>query len=172
MMEYCGHPLRKVWKKNKLGILQQSLLEWGLKLDVAKCQLYFSPYCSNRRPLQVGGVELQPDTCILTTGLPMHVDVNTAELVQALLNRARKKFWSIKRILNTPGRLQARINTLTKTVGGALLWCCGALIPDPVGIHMVNKFQATCVAWMMGINGMKGSRVFVTEFDASDLQEQ
>ena len=88
----------------------------------------------------------------------MHVDVTTAELVQALINRARKKFWSLKHVLKARGRLQERLNTLTKTVGGALLWCCGALIPDPVGIHMVNKFQASCVAWMMGVKRQDGEQ--------------
>ena len=137
--------------EEKLVSLQRALQWWGLRLNVAKCQLYFSPYSSDRRPLLVDGVELQPDTCVMTMGLPMHVHVTTAELVQALIARARKKFWSLSHILKTPGKLLARIGTLTKTVGGALLWCCGALIPDPVGIHMVNKFQATCVAWMMAV---------------------
>ena len=63
--------------------------------------------------------------------------------------RARDKFWANAHILCTKGSLAKRLRIMNTTVGGALLWCIRAILPDKHSILQINAFMFRMVAWMM-----------------------
>ena len=57
--------------ERRLNQLADALAEWGLELNIEKCQLYISPHCTQHRPVYVRGVRLAPDSHVTVMGLPL-----------------------------------------------------------------------------------------------------
>ena len=127
------------------------LIRCGLRINLAKCELYVSPHNPGPRCIQVGGTTLHAQPSLHIMGLQLHVQATTCEILAGLLGRAREVFWRNKTVLcaNTP--LHARLNLLEKVVAGAGLWCISAFFPETSALHLVNTFHMQLVITMMGL---------------------
>ena len=133
----------------RLEQLAVVLAEWGLRLNVDKCQLYRSPYCNSQDDVVVGGHTLVADDHLAVMGLKFRVNQTASEMLAPLLGRARDVFWSLKHILCRGTNLHKRIHVLDTCVGNSLLWCSGALQPDVQALGMINSFQLQLIVWML-----------------------
>ena len=82
----------------QLGVV---LRRYGLRLNLAKCQLYCSPYCTGPHAMELEGVQLVAVDSLDVMGLKMKVGMSVYELVSPLAARAREKFWAVKYIYST-----------------------------------------------------------------------
>ena len=109
--------------------MQRGLRDWGLAINVRKCQLYLTKAYSGPRSLTLEGIVLPAES--------------------GFIARARDKFWANSHILCTEGNLAKRLRIMNTVVGGALLWCIGAIAPDKYGLQQINTFMYRVVSWMM-----------------------
>ena len=127
------------------------LAKAGLKINLAKCELYISAYHCGPRSLSMGGHVLVAQESPTVMGLPMRVQATTCELLAGLLGRARDAFWSMKKLMLSKNPLHARIRLMERVVAGTGLWCVSALFPEHATLHLVNTFQLQLVISMMGL---------------------
>ena len=83
--------------------------------------------------------------------LPLGTDATETRLLEYLIDKSRKKFWGIVRLLTSRAPLGKRMALLNKVVFGAMRWIIGALFPTVQAQQMLNYFQVNCVRIMMGI---------------------
>ena len=57
------------------------LKEWGLEINLGKCQLYRSPFCKETSGIMVAGVEIQPDTHLDIMGLQLTVQGTASDVL-------------------------------------------------------------------------------------------
>ncbi|CAE7610775.1 unnamed protein product, partial [Symbiodinium pilosum] len=65
----------------RLEQLAVVLAEWGLRLNVDKCQLYRSPYCNSQDDVVVGGHTLVADDHLAVMGLKFRVNQTASEML-------------------------------------------------------------------------------------------
>ena len=94
------------------------LAKAGLKINLAKCELYISAYHCGPRSLSMGGHVLVAQESLTVMGLPMRVQATTCELLAGLLGRARDAFWSMKKLMLSKTPLHARIRLMERVVAG------------------------------------------------------
>ena len=125
------------------------LKEWGLEINLEKCQLYRSPFSKETTGITVAGVDLRPDTHLDIMGLQLTVQGTASEVLAPLLGKARDKFWSLKHIFCRPTNIKRRTKVLNSVIGGAVLWCAGGMVPDAQSLGLINSFQCQLIAWML-----------------------
>ncbi|CAE7422363.1 unnamed protein product, partial [Symbiodinium sp. CCMP2456] len=144
-----------LWQSS-LPRLTQRLEQWmvvlresGLKVNLSKCQLYCSPYCSQSHRMKVHGTVLESDNHLNIMGMHFTVQGTACELLSSLLARARDKFWSCYHLLGSSATLASRLKLLEKVCAGAGLWCVAAFFPDRNSQQFLNSFQLQLVVYMM-----------------------
>ena len=129
------------------------LKEWGLEINLEKCQLYRNPFSSETGSLRIAGVDIQPDVHLDIMGLQLTVQGTASEALAPLLGRARDKFWSLKHIFCRPTNIKKRLKVLNSVIGGSVLWCGGGMVPDVQALGLINSFQYQLIAWMLKKEG-------------------
>ena len=135
--------------KTRVQQLSTVLQKYGLKLNVAKCQLYCSPYCQQPHRMELAGVTLDAVEYLDVMGLKMKVGMSVYELVSPLAARAREKFWAVKHILRTKGHVKERVRVMDKIIGSSALWCISCFGPDKAAMSMLNSVQLQLLVWML-----------------------
>ena len=125
------------------------LKEWGLEINLEKCQLYRSPFSREKGGICIAGVNIQPDTHLDIMGLQLTVQGTASEMLAPLLGKTRDKFWSLKHIFCRPTNIKKRIKVLNTVIGGSVLWCGGGLVPDVQALGLINSFQYQLISWML-----------------------
>ena len=128
--------------------LARELAHWGLEINLDKCQYYCSPYASGSRELEVMGSRMQSDAHLDVMGLCMGVNKTACETLAPLISKAQDSFWSTKHILCRKQNLRKRLQIMDVIVGGCLLWCIGAIMPDGCALGLLNSLQLQFAVWM------------------------
>ena len=155
------------WKQSLKGLQQfvdkllPLLLHFGLVVQPEKCKLL----ClrgSRAKPLVMGGKELYPlpeeEEVLMIMNLPLGLESTEQRVLEALVDKARGKFFGILHILCSSAPLSSRVKVLEAVVFGSLRWCLGALVPTVQAQQMLNYFQYNCIRRMMGIKRGAGER--------------
>ena len=121
---------------------------WGLEINLSKCQYYCSPYASGDRELVVMGTRMRSDDHLDVMGLCMGVHKTACETLAPLISKAQDGFWAIKHIVCRKQNLRKRMQIMDTVVGGCLLWCAGAIIPDGHALGLMNSLQLQFCVWM------------------------
>ena len=128
--------------------LARELATWWLELNLGKCQYYCSPFAEGHRELEVMGHRLQSDDHLDVMGLCVGVRKTACETLAPLISKAQDGFWSIKHIVCRKQNLRKRLQILDVVVGGCLLWCIGAILPDGHAMGLINSLQLQFAVWM------------------------
>eukprot|EP00439_Symbiodinium_sp_Y106_P006011 s717_g1.t1 len=129
--------------------LQAALLKYGLRLNLAKCQLYCAPTCQGPRNMHLDGVTLADAGHLDVMGVRMRVGMTIYELVAPFAARAKEKFWEIRHILQAKGSVKARVRVMQRIIGATALWCIGAIPPDKGAQSLLNTVQLQILIWML-----------------------
>ena len=147
------------WKHSIQGLqrfvdkLLPILAEFGLVVQPTKCKLL----ClrgSRARPLLLDGKELHAmpeDEVLNVMNLPLGLACTEQRILEAMIDKARGKFYGVSHILCSNAPLTARLKVLNAVVFGAIRWCLGVLVPTPQAQQLLNFFQYSCVRRMLGI---------------------
>ena len=138
--------------------LAQELEEWGLSINLQKCQFYCSPYATGERTITIQGQKLACEGRLDVMGLKMGVTASTCQVIAPLLSRAQDSFWAMKHVLCKKTNLAKRLRILNGVVGAGLLWRSGAIMPDKHALGLVNQLQLQRCTWMMGRNRRPGEQ--------------
>ena len=152
------------WKRSIQGLqtfvdkLLPMLAYYGLVVQPAKCKLL----ClrgSRALPLVLDGKKIYPlaeDEVFSVMNLPLNIESTEQRILEALVDKARGKFFGILHILCSKAPLNARLKVLEAVVFGSMRWCLGALVPTPCAQQLLNYFQCNCVRRMLGIRRTSG----------------
>ena len=110
---------------------------------------------------------LGPDETFTVLNLPIHAENTEMKIVEALLDRARGKFYQILHILTSNAALSKRLQVLNTVVWGTISWVIGIIFPTKQCQEALNKFQYACVRKMMGIK--RGNEYWV-DYEARSLR--
>ena len=147
-----------LWNRTpaQVGLMLDQLLgvlrEYGLRLNVKKCQLYCSQDVPGAHTVVVQGVQMVAGKDIEVMGLQMRKGLSVCELLQPLVARAKAKFWSLKHLLRSRTPIKGRVKLLQRVVTGAALWCIAAVPPCRAAMGLLNSMQAMLVGWMMRLS--------------------
>ena len=130
----------------------RTLSQYGLEVNVKKCQLYCSRDVPGAQELQVAGYLLKSVDAIDVMGLRMRKGMTVCELIQPLLARAKTKFWSVKHLLRCKSPLPGRLALFERVVAGAGLWCLAASPPDNAAMGLLNAMQTMLLGWMLRLS--------------------
>ena len=86
--------------QTRVNAIAEVFSEWGLSLNVEKCQWYKSPHAQGSRQLHILGHAIQPTASLEVMGLSLTVDSTPSEMVAPLMARARDAFWAMEHILH------------------------------------------------------------------------
>ena len=148
-----------VWKRSVKGLqkyvdrLLPLLAEFGLVVQPTKCKLL----ClrgSRRATLLLDGkpINVLPEDEVLNVmNLPLGVVCTEQNILEAMVDKARGKFYGIAHILCSNAPLSARFRVLRAVVFGAIRWSLGVLVPTPQAQQTLNFFQCNCIRRMLGI---------------------
>ena len=136
--------------------LQAALLKYGLRLNLAKCQLYCAPTCQGPRNMHLDGVTLADAGHLDVMGVRMRVGMTIYELVAPFAARAKEKFWEIRHILQAKGSVKARVRVMQRIIGATALWCIGAIPPDKGAQSLLNTVQLQILIWMLRLGKRDG----------------
>ena len=100
--------------------------------------------------------------------LPVGLESTEQRILEALVDKARGKFFGILHILCSSAPLSSRIKVLEAVVFGSLRWCLGALVPTVQAQQLLNYFHFNCMRRMMGIKRGAGERW--VDFEARSLR--
>ena len=100
----------------------RTLADYGLVVNIEKCQLYCSPDVPGEHTVRVAGSLLKSVDAIEVMGLRVRKGMSSCELIQPLLARAKTKFWSVKHLLRCKASLPGRLALFERVVAGAGLW--------------------------------------------------
>ncbi|CAE7487330.1 jockey\pol [Symbiodinium sp. CCMP2592] len=144
-----------LWTKGTLELQKRikdfarTLLGFGLKVNIAKCQLYCSPKCQGPRQIQVDGTVLLAGPHLDIMGLRLSVGQSICSLISPLMTRCRAKFWEVRHVLRSSGPLLARVRLLQRIVGASALWCIASVPPDRAAMSMANSVQLQLLVWLL-----------------------
>ena len=127
------------------------LQHWGLRLNVAKCQL-LAWGATKGRFLRVGDETLNavPEGDHLTImGLPVRPGTSPHDVVNNLVGKARKCFWANQTMLQSSAPLKIRIQLLYKTVWQSMSWILGVVMPTKQTAETLNGFLYDCILSMV-----------------------
>ena len=137
--------------------LLPSLAFYGLHIQPSKCVLL----CINgstATPLILDGKPLYPqkgDDVLFVMNLPVEPEATETRVLEYLIDKARKKYYGILRILEARASLRCRLKLLNTVIFGVFRWVIGALFPSPQLQCMINFFQCNCVRRMMRVGRRK-----------------
>ena len=77
--------------------LSKELREWGLHVNLPKCQVYASPYSGDLGEFQLNGTRIERDDHLQVMGIPFRVGVTPKKALAPLLARVKSKFWAMTR---------------------------------------------------------------------------
>ena len=135
--------------QKKIQAYARHLQDYGLSINLEKCQLYCAPRCVGASKIRLGGAELSASPTLEVMGLHFKIGVTVMELIAPLATKARNRFWEIRHILCSKGGLSKRIRTMQRTAAQAGLWCLSALPPESGGLGYMNAVQLQLIVWMM-----------------------
>ncbi|CAE7349607.1 RTase [Symbiodinium sp. CCMP2592] len=144
-----------LWSRGSLALQKrvaefaQVLLRYGLKVNIAKCQLYCAPKCPGPRQIRVEGTVLHADTHLEVMGLTLSVGQSICSLISPLMTRCRAKFWEVRHVLRSNGPLHARVRLMQRIVGASALWCIASVPPDKAAMTMANSVQLQLMVWLL-----------------------
>ena len=148
-----------LWKCNLhhmqklLDDLLPRLAREGLHIQPPKCQLLtFGDVQGTHLMLQ--GFRLVPmrtDEPLIVMNAPMHPIIGDIDLLYFQINKARRKLFSIKHILQGPGRIVSKLKLLESVIFGSFRWMIGAVFPSPKAQQALNAFQMYAVAMALNI---------------------
>ena len=141
-----------------LDVLLPLLSYYGLQVQPTKCQLLCVQGPVNE-PLMIADQKLLPlpkGEPMFVMNLPLYVDATETRLMEALIDKARKKYFGILHLLTASAPLSKRLNLLNKVVFGVLRWIVGAIFPSPAIQSMLNFFQFNCVRRMANLKRLAG----------------
>ncbi|CAE7390465.1 unnamed protein product [Symbiodinium sp. CCMP2592] len=144
------------WSGNKrdLGlkyhILREALSRWGLQVNPKKTAYYQSPYVTEKDPICLDGVDIEPSSSMEVMGVVLQVPLKPSSLLNSGLAKARKKYFASRHIFECRGPLKERLKTFQMAVGGAALWYAAAAPPSPQALGAANALQQELVARMAG----------------------
>ena len=155
-----------VWKRSLEGLqryvnkLLPLLAEFGLFVQPDKCKLL----ClrgSRAKPLIIQAKELYPlpeGEPLVIMNLPLGIEATEQRILEAMVDKARGKFFGIVHILCSNAPLSARCKVLEAVVFGSIRWCLGSLVPTVQAQQLLNSFQYNCMRRMLGLRRGKGER--------------
>ena len=164
------------WKHSIAGLqrfvdkLLPLLSYYGLVIQPEKCKLL----CfrgTRMTPLVLNSIQLRPmekNEALMIMNLPVGTEATEIRVLEALVDKARGKFFGIQHILCSTAPLPQRLKVLEAVVFGAIRWCLGAIFPTVGAQNLLNYFQFNCVRRMMGIK-RGGSELWV-DFEARSLR--
>ena len=133
--------------------LVPQLAEFGLRTQPTKSKLLCLR--GNREvTLMIDGQQVKvlgSEETLTVLNLPIHAENTEVKIVDALLEKARSKFYQIMHILTSSAPLSRRIQVLNTVVWGAVSWFIGIIFPTKQCQEKLNRFQYYCVRKMMGI---------------------
>ena len=153
-----------VWKNSIKGLqsfvnkLLPMLARFGLVVQPTKCKVL----ClrgSRATPLVLDGKQVFPmpeNEIFSVMNLPLSMECTEQRILEALIDKARGKFYGILHILCSNASLKDRIKVLEAVVFGSIRWCLGALVPTPQAQQLLNYFHYNCIRRMMGIRRSSG----------------
>ena len=152
------------WKASISGL--QSLLDallpalsyYGLEVQPLKCQL-LCVQGPRDRPLLLSGQKLFPlklGDPLYVMNLPLHVDATETRMMEALIDKARKKYFGILHTLTSSAPLSKRLQLLNTVVFGVFRWILGVTFPSNAVQGMLNHFQFNCVRRMANLKRRGG----------------
>ena len=151
---YMDDGVIQAWKKLdlevKMDILINQLREWGLELNAEKCTYYRSPYANDGGPLRVGTALLDSAAELQMMGLSLTVPLRIQDLIRPAMQKARKKYYALRHLLEQPTAIKHRLKLFDKTVSPACLWCASVIPALTRSLSEVNALQLGLVAKMMG----------------------
>ena len=133
----------------RLDQFLRTLAEYGLVVNISKCQLYCSQDVSGDHTMRVEGSLLRSVDAVEVMGLRLRKGMSACELIQPLLARAKTKFWSIKHLLRRQAPLPGRLALFERVVAGAGLWCLAAIPPEKAALGLLNAMQTMLLGWML-----------------------
>ena len=145
------HGARKCLQ-GKVAALTHELREWGLRVNLQKCQVYASPYSRDLGSFQVDGEALERDDHLQVMGISFRVGIAPKEALAPLFARVKAKFWSMKDMMRARTPLPGRLRLLHRVLGNAALWCAGAFFPDKGSLQTINILQSQLVVWSMRLS--------------------
>ena len=164
------------WKSSIQGLqrfvdkLLPLLAEFGLRVQPEKCKLMCLR--GNRTvSLMVDGKELRPipqEDVLMIMNLPLGMESTEQRILEAVVDKARGKFFGILHILCSTAPLRARLRVLEAVVFGAIRWCIGALVPTVQAQQLLNCFQYNCVRRMMGLR--RGKDELWVDYESRSLR--
>ena len=164
------------WKSSIKGLqhfvnkLLPLLAEFGLVVQPEKCKLLCLKG-TRTTPLMVDGKELYPlpqEEVLMIMNLPLGLESTEQRILEAMVDKARGKFFGVLRILCSHAPLRARMRVLEAVVFGAVRWCLGALVPTVQAQQLLNSFQYNCVRRMMGLK--RGKDELWVDFETRSLR--
>ena len=99
--------------------------------------------------------------------LPIQAENTEVKIVEALLDKARNKFYQILHILTSSAPLMKRIHVFNTVIWGTMSWVIGIVFPTKQCQEKLNQFQYSCVRRMMGIK--RGDELWI-DFEARSLR--
>ena len=140
------------WKSSIQGLqrfvnmLLPMLAYFGLVVQPAKCKLL----ClrgSRATPLMLDGKAVYPmpeNEVLSVMNLPLSIECTEHKVLEALVDKARGKFFGILHILCSNAPMMARVKVLE------------ALVPTPQAQQLLNYFQYNGIRRMMGVKRKAG----------------
>ena len=122
-------------------------------------------------PLVLRDIRLYPlekNETLMIMNLPPGNESTEIRVLEALVDKARGKFFGIQHILCSSAPLTKRLKVLEAVVFGTMRWCLGSIFPTAGAQSLLNYFQFNCVRRMMGIK-RGGSELWV-DFEARSLR--
>ena len=144
----------QAWTKadlsRKAELIIHALAEWGLELNPDKCTYYRSPYSMDTGTLRVGTKDIPPAPELQMMGISLTIPLKQAELLKPALQKARKKYYALRHLLDAGTPMKDRLRLFDMTVTGAALWCASVVPPSAHALSEANAVQLEIVGKMMG----------------------
>ena len=78
---------------------------------------------------------------LMIMNLPLGLESTEQRVLEALVDKARGKFFGVLHILRSSAPLSLRVKVLQAVVFGSLRWCLGALVPTVQAQQLLNYFK-------------------------------
>ena len=81
-------------------------------------------------------------------GIPVRPGATALDLLTALLDKARRKFWANRDLLLSSAPLRRRLHLLYRTVWASMSWIIGTITPSQHSLEFLNTFLYSLVVKM------------------------
>ena len=140
----------------KVTQLAEEMFKWGLRVNLQKCQVYVSPYNTDKGKVTIAGHVLEPDDHLLVMGVPLRVGIAAREALAPVFARVKARFWATKHLFKAKVPLAGRLRLMNRVLGNMALWCAAAFQPDKMALQTINVLQSQIVIWMMRLSKREG----------------